>query len=404
MAVPALLLDFAIVLIAAEVGGAVFRYLRMPRVVGMLVAGIALGPFTPGYVVDPADIQDLALLGAVFLMFSSGLAFDIRGFRALGAWPFVLAGLGVAFSFAVGLGLGYLAGLSVLESVFIGLILTSTSTALGLKFLADSGLGERKGAHLITAAILIDDIIALSLMTVAVGIAGPSPVPLAFLIVGLLGILGLAGLLVFISTHALPRILRVTEVLSPSSIVMVAVSFALLISFAFAVLGLPPLVGAFFAGSIVASTEYGARVTRHIAPVTAIFMAVFFASIGLLINPGTIPGVILLGVILVLASVFAKAVPAVAVLRRAAGLGIAAALPLAVVLIPRAEISLIIAQYGVSIGGTPDLLAIAMFVMIATALLPGALLSLGARLRGTARTPQPDVSDPPSPPSNGPPK
>jgi len=123
-----------------------------------------------------------------------------------------------------------------------------------------------------------------------------------------------------------------------------------------------------------------------------------------LINPGTIPGVILLGMILVVASVFTKAVPAVAVLRRAAGLGIAAALPLAVVLIPRAEISLIIAQYGVSIGGTSDLLAIAMFVMIATALLPGALLSLGARLRGTARTPQPDLSDPPSPPSNGPPK
>jgi CPA2 family monovalent cation:H+ antiporter-2 len=404
VALPSLLLDFALVLIAAEVGGTLFRYLRMPRVVGMLVAGIALGPFTPGYVVVSADIQDLALLGAVFLMFSSGLAFDIRGFRALGAWPFLLAGLGVVFSFVAGLGLGALAGFSVLESVFIGLILTSTSTALGLKFLADSGLGERKGADLLTAAILIDDIIALSLMTAAVGVAGPSPVPLPFLVAGLLGILGLAALLVFISTHALPRILRATEVVSPSSIVMVAVSFALLISFAFAVLGLPPLVGAFFAGSIVASTEYGARVTRHIAPVTAIFMAVFFASIGLLINPATIPGVLLLGGILVVAAVVAKAVPAVAVLRRAAGLGATAAVSLAIVLIPRAEISLIIAQYGVSIGGTPDLLAIAMFVMIATALLPGALLSLGTRWRAVARPPPADVSDPPSPPSSGPPK
>lgn len=402
MAVPSLLLDFAIVLIAAEIGGVVFRRLRMPRVVGMLVAGIALGPFTPGYVVL-SDIQDLALLGAVFLMFSAGLSFNIRGFRALGAWPFMLAGLGVALSFAVGLGLGALAGWPLLPSIFIGLILTSTSSALGLKFLADTGLANRKGADLITAAILIDDIIALSLMTVAVGVVGPSPVPLLFLIGGLLGILGLAALLVLIGTRTLPRILQVTEAVSPSSIVMVAVSFAMFISFAFAFLGLPPLVGAFFAGSIVASTDYGPRVTRNISPVTAIFMAVFFASVGLQINPGEIPAVLLLGAFLIVAAALAKVIPGMLVLRRAQGLTVAAALPLTIFLIPRAEISLIIAQYGVSIGGPRDLLAIAMLVMIATALLPGALLALRGRWRAAPEKTA-DLSDPTSPPSNDPPK
>ena len=95
MAAEQLLLDFAVILIAAEIGGALFRRIRMPRAVGMLVAGIVLGPFTPGYVIHPSAVADLAVLGAVFLMFTTGLSFDIRNFRKLGAWPFLLAIAGV---------------------------------------------------------------------------------------------------------------------------------------------------------------------------------------------------------------------------------------------------------------------------------------------------------------------
>src|SRR2546427_6962271 len=122
MATAQLLLDLAVVLIAAEIGGTLFRRIHLPRAVGMLVAGIILGPFTPGYVVDPAGIADLALLRAVFLMFTTGLSFDIRGFRKLGATPFLLAGSGVAASFLLGLGLGFAAGWSLLAATFLGLI------------------------------------------------------------------------------------------------------------------------------------------------------------------------------------------------------------------------------------------------------------------------------------------
>ena len=131
MAAEQLLLDFAVVLIAAEIGGSVFRRLRMPRAVGMLVAGILLGPFTPGYTVDPnGPMANLALLGAVFLMFLTGLSFDIRGFRKLGIRPFILAAIGVAASFVGGLALGFLFGWPLLPATFLGPILTSTSTTL----------------------------------------------------------------------------------------------------------------------------------------------------------------------------------------------------------------------------------------------------------------------------------
>jgi Kef-type K+ transport system membrane component KefB len=285
----------------------------------------------------------------------------------------------VAASLGGGLGLGLLAGWALLPAIFVGLILASTSTTIALKILADSGFGGAPGADIITAAILIDDIMALCLMTVAVGLASPVPVPPLVLIAGLLAIIGLAVLLLFVSRHALPPILRATEAMSPSSTIMFAVSFGLLISFAFAILGLPPLVGAFFAGSIIASTEYGPRVTRHITPVTALFMAVFFASIGFLIDPALLPGVFLISLAALGVAAVAKVVPGFIILRKIAKIPSPIALPLAAILIPRAEISLIIAQYGVTINLPTDLLAIAMAVMIGTALLPGPILSAAAR-------------------------
>lgn len=376
METPALLLDFAMVLIAAVIGGTVFRYLRLPRVVGMLVAGIALGPFTPGFVVKSEDIADLALLGAVFLMFSSGLSFDIRTFRVLGNRTFVLAGLGVGLSFILGFALGIMVGWGTLGSLFLGLILTSTSTTLGLKLMVDLGLTDESGYELVTAAILVDDVVALSLMTIVLGLEGPDSVPMPILIAGLAAILGLAVLLIFVSRHTLPTILTFTDRLSPSSTVMIAVSFALLISFGFAILGLSPLVGAFFAGSIVASTQQSSRINSSMAPVTAIFMAVFFTSIGLLINPAELVNVALIGVALIAISIASKMLPGMVVLRKDRAMSSRAKVVLASVLVPRAEISLIIAQFGVAIGAPSELLALAMAVMIASSLFPGAVARL----------------------------
>lgn len=390
MDAPVLLLDFAMILIAAAIGGEIFRFLRMPRVVGMLVAGIALGPFTPGFVVRSEEIADLALLGAVFLMFSSGLSFDIRKFGVLGVRPFVLAGFGVGASFVGGFALGTAVGWDTLSSIFLGLILTSTSTTLGLKLMVDLGLTNTPGYELVTAAILVDDIVALSLMTIAVGVAGPEAVPMPILLAGLVAILALAVLLIVVSRHTMPRILRMTDKRSPSSTVIVAVSFALLISFFFAFLGLPPLVGAFFAGSIVASTQQASRVQANMAPVTAIFMAVFFTSVGLLIDPAKIFGVALLGLALIAVAVFAKMIPGILVLRGVGGLSPKARTMLATVMVPRAEISLIIAQFGVLMGAPLELLALAMVIMIATALLPGAIAWLSGWSK-TSGSPQEDM-------------
>ncbi len=115
-------------------------------------------------------------------------------------------------------------------------------------------------------------------------------------------------------------------------------------------------------------------------------MGVFFASTGFLIDPSRIPGVLLISLAAIAVAAVAKVVPGVLILRRTAGIRADVAVPLASVLIPRAEISLIIAQYGVTVGITPDLLAIAMTVMIGTALLPSPILAIWQRRSATAQT------------------
>lgn len=114
--------------------------------------------------------------------------------------------------------------------------------------------------------------------------------------------------------------------------------------------------------------------TRHMAPVTAIFMGVFFTSVGLLINPALIPGILPLALAAIGLAVVAKLVPGFVVLRRIAHASPSQAWRTSTVLVPRAEIALIIAQYGLTIGGSPELLPLSMSVMIGTALLPPVLV------------------------------
>jgi len=170
---------------------------------------------------------------------------------------------------------------------------------------------------------------------------------------------------------------------------MVALSAGLFVSFAFAVLGLPPLVGAFFAGSIVASTEYGARVSRQMSAVSAIFMGVFFTSIGFQINPNLLVGVLGLALAAIGIAVVGKVVPGVLVIPRLAGVDRVGAWRLSAVLVPRAEISLIIAQYGLLVSRRAELLPLAMMVMLGTALVPGLLVKFPRRNPpGDSRTPE----------------
>lgn len=380
-----LLLDFAIVLVAAEVGSVIFQRLGLSRVIGMLVAGIIIGPFVPGVQVNPQEVQDLALLGAVLLMFSIGLTFDLGNFKLLGWKPIVLATCGVLVSLVVGTILGLSIGWTPTASLMLGLVLTSTSSTIALRFMGDSQISNMRGADIVIAAILLDDIIALIAMTFIVASVGPaSGGTILSIIFGVAVLLVLLALLIVVSNKAMPRVLKMTEIVSPGSISLVAVSFCLLIAFIFSVVGLPPLVGAFFGGSIVASTRFGTKVSKDLSSVTTIFTAVFFTSIGMLVDIRLLPGVLLIALLVVSVAIIAKFLPGILILRHYKVPPAESALT-ALSLTPRGEISLIVAEYAVGVGAPEELRAVAVTLVAVTALTLPILARIARKRYETAK-------------------
>jgi len=333
----------------------------------MLVAGMFIGPFVPGVQVDPREVQDLALLGAVLLMFSIGLTFDLGNFKLLGWKPIVLATCGVLASLAAGTFLGLSIGWTPTASLMLGLVLTSTSSTIALRFMGDSQISNMRGADIVIAAILLDDIIALIAMTFIVASVGPGETAIFSIVFGTAVLLLLLALLIVVSKKAMPPLLKMTEAVSPGSISLVAVSFCLLIAFVFSVVGLPPLVGAFFGGSIVASTRFGPKVSKDLSPVTTIFTAVFFTSIGMLVDIRLLPGVLLVALLVVSVAILAKFLPGILILKRYKIPPAESALT-ALSLTPRGEISLIVAEYAVGIGAPEELRPIAVTLVAVTAL------------------------------------
>jgi Kef-type K+ transport system membrane component KefB len=376
-----LLLDFAIILVAAEIGSIIFQRLGLSPLLGVLLAGVVLSPFTPGHAVDVANIEQLAVLGAVFIMFYAGLQFDLREFRIQGLKPVTVAILGTILSLILGMAVGLALGFDFVTAAFLGLVLMSTSSAITLVMVRQLGTTrplEVPETNTVITAILMDDIVALVILTMVIGFLRPGVAiyPLNIL-AGLAAFAALLVVLIYVALHAVPRVVDLGDRLGVGRRTLLAVAFGLLVAYGFSILRLPPFAGAFFAGSIIGTSGYGPEVSSYMRPLEGLFGAVFFASIGLLIDPRifwTLPVAVGL---LTLAAIAGKVGGGLTGLRLART-PVATALAPALLLVPRGEVSLVVASYGVQpeIGANPTLLPLAGALCITTTL----IVSLAFRL------------------------
>jgi CPA2 family monovalent cation:H+ antiporter-2 len=161
-----LLLNLAIVITAAEIGSIAFKRLQLSPVLGMFIAGIILGPFTPGLTIDPASISDIAELGAVFLMFNIGLEMDLQVIgKVKYTAPSILI-MGASVSFVAGLLLGLGLGWSLRTSAFLGAMLVATSTTTALRLMSDLGARHTMTMEAVAGSIVLDDLAGLIVMSV----------------------------------------------------------------------------------------------------------------------------------------------------------------------------------------------------------------------------------------------
>ena len=369
--------DLAIVMIVAALVTVVFHRFKQPVVLGYILAGMIIGPHTPPFplIGDEETIKTLSELGVIFLMFSLGLEFSLRKLKDVGATAFIAAALEIVLMIFVGYQIGRLFGWKQMDCVFLGAILSISSTTIIIKALEALGKTKDKFAHIIFGVLIVEDILAIVLLALLSGFAttgslSPGDVGRT---VGKLGAflatLLIAGLIL------VPRLLDyVARFKSNETLVVLVIGLCFGVSLLAAKLGYSVALGAFLIGAIIAEARQIAHIEALMLPVRDLFSAVFFVSIGLLIDPALL--VKYAGPILVVsAAVVVGKVVSCTLGTFVAGNDLRSSLRIGMGLAQIGEFSFIIAALGLSLKVTSDFLyPIAVAVSVLTTLLTPYLL------------------------------
>jgi Kef-type K+ transport system membrane component KefB len=360
--------DLAIVLAAAKLGDELFKRLGQPALIGEILAGLIVGPAVLG-LVEPGEVLDVfAELGVAFILFWVGLETRLHEMREVGRVAATTGVAGVVVPFAAGTLTGLALGESSETSIFLGAALAATSVGITSAVLADLGMLGSRAARTILGAAVIDDILALVLVALAVGIAAEGGVDVASIALTL----GLAfGFVAFVALggvrliQARPGILKAPKF--SESPLLPAVILCLALAAVAAEIGLAAVIGAFLAGLIVAETKDQHPIEDEIEPLYAFFPPFFFASIGIgltLDNIGAIAGALLLVTAVAIASKL------VAAWLGARALGPRDAKVVAVGMVPRGEVGIIVAGIGQAAGVIDEeMFAVVVGMSVLTAVL-----------------------------------
>ncbi len=367
---PEFLTSLAVVFCVAGLTTALFQKLRQPVIFGYLVAGMIVGPHIPiPLVADPRIVRTLSELGVILLMFFLGLEFNLRKLVRIGPTAGVVALLQCSFMIWLGYEAGRLFGWPPLESFYAGAVLSLSSTVIIGAVFMEQGIRGRF-AEIVFGILIFEDLIAIFLLTILTTVSSGAALSARDLAAtgGRLALF-LAGLLVF-GMLTIPRFIRaVVRMNRPETTLVASVG----ISFAFALLarvfGYSVALGAFIAGALVAESGMEKPVERTVKPMCDGFAAVFFVSVGMLIDPALVArhwAPTLAFLVLVLAgNTFG-----VSLWSFLAGHGIRNSVRAGMSLAQIGEFSFIIASLGLSTGATRDFLyPVAVTVSAATTLL-----------------------------------
>lgn len=371
------LISLAVLLFAAKLFAELFNKVRLPGVLGELLAGIIIGPFALGsipifdgkpLVILNETVRQIGELAGVVILFIAGLEITPREFLRGGAASFTIGALGVIVPFFLGYYVFTIFGLEGLQSILIATALTATSVAITVRVLTELGKMQTKEAKIILGAAIVDDILAIAVLSVVLtmvqtGNMDPNIFDIIFLILKILGIFAalLIGTIIII-----PRIVNSERLWKARGSVegIVTASFfgASAIS---AAVGLSPIVGAFSVGMAVASTKIIKRVEDYVDKLEIIFAPLFFAIIGAQVNlTGINLDVLFLSAIIIVVAIFSKlagcGLPALVFLRNRSK-----AMKVGIGMISRGEVGLIVAGIGVTSGALSSNIYTTLIIMVA---------------------------------------
>lgn len=375
--------DFAVVLLAAGAVALLFYYLRQPVVLGYLLAGFIVGPFSPGpsFVENTEVMTFLGELGIVFLLFALGLEFNLHKLKKVGATAILAGTIEIAIMLALGYGLGRAFGWTPMQAVFLGAIMSISSTTIIVKVLGELGKKDEEWAQTAFGILIIEDVLAVLILT-ALSSAGATGNFQPELLGGLLYKLAIfLGSALLLGLLAAPRLVDKLAFLKVEEVtVIVASGVGMGMALLAATLGFSPGLGAFVAGALMAESPRVARVTHKIEPVRDIFTAIFFVTVGAALDPAALVANWPL-VLAVAATVVVGKVVAVTFGTFVTGSSPGKSLRVGMTLAQIGEFAFIIAVLGVTLGAAPPALyAVAIAVSAITSFATPYLIQSSPRI------------------------
>jgi CPA2 family monovalent cation:H+ antiporter-2 len=279
--------DLAMVMIVAGATTVLFQRLRQPVLLGYILAGVLIGPHTPGVLVgDQRTTDDISNLGVVLLMFTLGLEFSVRKLREVGMGVLMVAVIEVGLMLWIGTGLGELMGWNSMDALFLGALISLSSTMVATRTLAEGGLRHLPFAQRVVGILVAEDVLAIVILTVlsAVAMGGAMQAGTALAVVGQVGLFVVAGMI--LGLLLLPRLIDYVAGFGRDETLLVsALGVCFGASLFAASLGFSVALGSFLAGAVMAEARNAHRVMRLVEPLRDMFAALFFVSIGLKIDP-----------------------------------------------------------------------------------------------------------------------
>ncbi|PYF74498.1 cation:proton antiporter domain-containing protein [Pedobacter nutrimenti] len=285
---PVLITDLGLILAAAGVTTLIFKRIKQPLVLGYILAGLLVGPhikFIPT-VTDKESVNIWAEIGVIFLLFSLGLEFSFKKLVKVGGSASITAIVEVVFMLLIGFAAGKLMGWSTMDSIFLGGILSVSSTTIIIRAFEELGVKHKKFAGLVFGVLIVEDLVAILLLVLLSTLAVSQQFAGTEMLISILKLCFFLVLWFIGGIFLIPSFLKATKkLMNDETMLVVSIALCLIMVLLAVKVGFSPALGAFIMGSILAETTQAERIEHLTKSVKDLFAAIFFVSVGMLIDP-----------------------------------------------------------------------------------------------------------------------
>lgn len=285
MATP-VIIDICIIFLAALIGGLVAERLRQSPVVGYILGGILVGPYVMGMVGDLEVIQDFSEIGVILLMFTLGIEFSLTRLEKVRRVAVLGGVIQIAATILIGMGVGYAAGLPLYHALFLGCVVSISSTMIVLKALGDQGEVNSLHGQVMLGILIVQDLAVILMVSLLPELREFSIENLPILLFSLARSLAFVLVMVYLARRVVPVIMNhVAQSSNTDAFLILALTMGIGVAVLSHAVGLSLSLGAFLAGLVISESEYVHEIVGKIVSLRDAMVILFFVAVGMLVNP-----------------------------------------------------------------------------------------------------------------------